>query len=100
MSFDFCSKRTSRLLIIYDRLQNVYHEAAIKKTQVFFWGRFGEGEKTFQMKRGSEDHLPPVSMKFSLITSSGTHTHELADMRLPWRSHHKRILPTGAKGLG
>jgi hypothetical protein len=39
----------------------------------FGWGKFGEGEKIFQMMRGLEDHLPPVSMKFSLIASSGTH---------------------------
>jgi hypothetical protein len=30
----------------------------------FGWGKFGEGEKIFPMKRGPEDHLPPVSMKF------------------------------------
>jgi hypothetical protein len=73
MSFDFWSKRASGLLIIPDRRQNVHHDAAMKKTQAFLWGKFGEGEKIFPMKRGRKDHLPLVSMKFSFITSGGTH---------------------------
>jgi hypothetical protein len=36
------------------------------------------------MKRGPGDHQPPVSIKFSLITSSGTHRQQLADLWIPW----------------
>jgi hypothetical protein len=52
-------------------------------------GKFGEHEKIFSMKKGPKDHLPPVSMKFSLIASSGTRIQQLAELRLPWGSHHK-----------
>jgi hypothetical protein len=55
---------------IPERLLNVYHEAAMKKSQVFFrLGKCEEGEKIFPMKRGPGDHPPPVSMQFSHITS-------------------------------
>jgi hypothetical protein len=81
MSFDVWSKKASELLIIPDRLRNIYHEAAMNKTQIFFWvGRFGKGEKIFAMKRGAKDHLARVSMKFSLIASGGTHIEQLADL--------------------
>jgi hypothetical protein len=69
MSFGVWSKRASGFLTIADRRRNVSHETAMKKTQVFFWvGEFGEGGKIFPMNRGPEDHLPPTSMKFSLIS--------------------------------
>jgi hypothetical protein len=47
MSFDFWSKRASKLFGIPDRLQKIYHEASMKKIQVFFW--VGE------VRRGRED---------------------------------------------
>jgi hypothetical protein len=58
---------------IPDRLRNIYHEAAMKKTQVCFWVR------TVRRSRADfsdEDHLPPVSMKFSFITLSGTYIQQ------------------------
>jgi hypothetical protein len=39
----------------------------------FGWGKFGEGEKNLPMKRGPEDHRPPVSMKFSLIAAHNSY---------------------------
>jgi hypothetical protein len=85
MPFDFWSKRASGLLLIPDRLRNVDHEAAKKKIQVFFWvGEVWRGRENLPMKRGPEDHIPRVSMKFSLIASSGTHIQQLVDFGLPW----------------
>jgi hypothetical protein len=89
------------LLIIPDRLQNVYHEAAMKKTQIVFgWAKFGEGEKIFPMKRGPRHNLPTVLMKVWLIASGEIHIQQLADLQLLWGSRHKRLLLTCTKGSG
>jgi hypothetical protein len=44
-----------------------------KSRSSFGWGKFGEGEKIFPMKRGPEHHLPPVSMKFSLPSAHNSY---------------------------
>jgi hypothetical protein len=48
---------------IPEPLLNVYHGAAMKKSQAFFGlERLEEREKLFPMKRCPEDHPRPVSM--------------------------------------
>jgi hypothetical protein len=56
----------------------------MKKTQVFFWvGKVWREREDLSDEERLERPIPPVSMKFSFIASSGTRIQQLADLRLP-----------------